>query len=102
MFFKIFADSFCSFGNNRFSFKPYFHRGGGTGGWDSHSCRETVCDRYSCREEVRESCKCREAVPDSSLLKKSFILLLQLMENLFFKKKWEAVVRCHVLATVDF
>ena len=67
---------------------------------DTSNCREAVRDSYNCWEAVRDSYNCRETDRDSSLLKKSCILLLQLIENLFFKKKeWYAVLRCHLWAT---
>ena len=50
-------------------------------------------------EAVRDRYNCQEVVCDSSLLKKSGILLLQLMEKLFLKKKWTAVLRCHLWST---
>ena len=53
---------------------------------DSYNCREVVRDSYNCLEANNDSYNCQEAVHDSSLLKKSCIFLLQLMENHFFRK----------------
>ena len=54
---------------------------------DTTGLHSAVFDVYNFLETVCNIYNCREAVCDSSLLKKSHISLLQLIENLFFKKK---------------
>ena len=63
-----------------------------------NSCNslEAVRDSYNCREAVRGSYNCPEAVHDSYNCSPLFFV----KEKHFLKNKWEAVLRCHLWATV--